>query len=306
MITKLPKAHRRFHFFGTSHTAGGGFEFHKKNKVQNCYGQFDLPKNEHSFSYPGCFERLISNKNSVINHAKCGYGNELIYRKIFEIIQTPEFDKEKDILLIEFSDLGRKEFWNNDLNDFIILNHGFENHTWLGLANTYWYDSKDTVKVLESKREFFQQYIKDCFNFEKQINFMQQNFIMLINFLQNNNIKFYLTNDVPTHNHSQTEYFNVENNLIEYEFDLNIGHGQSNIKKAYNFLALTQHHFHIKQETDSYYNDMHQGYYVNKIVGQTIYNRLIEDGIMDGDKKIIDYSEWDTITQKIKSSISIL
>ena len=306
MLSKFAKARKRFHFFGTSHTAGGGFEFHKKQKVQNCYGQFNLPKNEHSFSYPGCFERLISDKDSVINHAKCGYGNELIYRKIFEIILTRDFDKEKDILLIEFSDCGRKEFWNNDLNDFIILNYGFDNETWLGLANTYWYDSKDTVKVLESKREFFQQYIKDCFNLEKQLNLMQQNFIMLISFLQNNNIKFYLTNDVPIHETNQKKYFNVENNLIEYEFDFNPSGLGTGIRKAYNFLELTQGSFHIKQETDSYYNDIHQGYFVNRIVGQTIYNRLIDDGELDGDKKIIDYSEWDDIQKKIKLSIGIL
>ena len=59
MLSKFTKARKRFHFFGTSHTAGGGFEFHTKRKVHNCYGGFNLPKNEHSFSYPGFFERLI-------------------------------------------------------------------------------------------------------------------------------------------------------------------------------------------------------------------------------------------------------
>jgi hypothetical protein len=50
---------KRFHFFGTSHTAGGGFEFHVNPKIKKCYGNLGIPNNEHSFSYPGFLERML-------------------------------------------------------------------------------------------------------------------------------------------------------------------------------------------------------------------------------------------------------
>ena len=107
---------KRFHFCGPSHTAGGGFEFHCKPKAKLAYNGFNLPMNEYSFSYAGCLGRLLGSEYEVLNHAKCGYGNELLYRKVFEVIENPNFNKDNDILFLEFSDVGRKEFWNNKLN----------------------------------------------------------------------------------------------------------------------------------------------------------------------------------------------
>lgn len=293
----------RFHFFGTSHTAGGGFEFHNNPKVKKCYGGFGHDNNEHSFSYPGCFERLLDSEYEVVNHAKCGYGNELMVRKVFEVIQNPNFDIDTDVLFLEFSDVGRKEFWNNDLKDFVILNYSFDDTKHFGLANKYWYDSKDTALYLHRKKDFYKEYIKLCLEVNTQIELVQRNALMLISFLQNNNINFYLTNDFPIIKWELEPFLKIKEHLIEYEF---IHPKTGNKQKSFNFVSLTEPHYHISKETSDFYDDKHQGYFVNKVVANTIYNRLIDDGYIVKLKEEVHPSEWDFIKKKIKDGVNLL
>lgn len=297
---------KRFHFFGTSHTAGGGFEFHKNPKLKKCYRNFGLPLNENSFSFPGQFEKLIDYSKTigeVVNHAKCGYGNELLYRKVFEVIENPHFDINRDILFLELSDTGRKEIWNNDIKDFVILNYAFEPLANHGIASTYWYDSMDTVRKLESKREFYNELIKSSMDVDTQLELVQRNCIMLVNFLQNNNIKFYITNGFPTLKPSIPEKIcRVQNHIIDYEF---ITPNGDKVKGA-EFVKLTDPCYSLHQETNEYYDDFHQGLFVNKVVAKTIYNRLVDDKIITSEKENIDFNEWNTIKEKIKNNIGIL
>ena len=290
---------KRFHFFGTSHTAGGGFEFHCKPKAKIAYKRFNLPMNEHSFSYAGCLERLLGSEYEVINHAKCGYGNELLYRKVFEVIENPNFNKDNDILFLEFSDVGRKEFWNNKLNDFVIFNYSFENKNHLSIANKYWYDSTETVKHLKDDGDFYLKYADLCMQVDIQIELVQRNCIMLVNFLQNNNINFYITNDFPIIKYSQEPFLNIKNHLLEYEFPTRKGN-----KKSNNFVQLTEPHYHITAETNNFYHDTHQGYFVNKNVAKMIYNRLIDDGYLMHSKQEIDYNEWYDIKKTITDNLT--
>lgn len=292
----------RFHFFGTSHTAGGGFEFHINPKVKMCYGNFGIPQNEHSFSYPGFFERLLDSDCEVINYAKCGYGNELMYRKVFEVIENPNFDPDVDVLFLEFSDVGRKEFWDNDLKDFVILNYSFDDTEHFGLANKYWYDSRETYDILQSKKSFYKEYIRNCLEVNTQFELIQRNCVMLVNFLQNNNINFYITNDFPMLKSTKEKFTKIKNHLIEYEFPNTKGKKE----KSYNFVSLTEPHYHILEETGNFYEDWHQGYFVNEIVAKTIYNKLIDDGFIIKLKEKIDYSTWYDIRKKIKNSLTLL
>jgi len=292
----------RLHFFGTSHTAGGGFEFHTNPKIKKCYGNLGIPNNEHSFSYPGFLERMLDSDYEVFNHAKCGYGNELMYRKIFEVIENPNFDVDVDVLFLEFSDVGRKEFWDNDLKDFVILNYSFDDTQHFGLANKYWYDSKETQLLLNDKKDFYKKYIKNCLEVNTQFELVQRNCVMLVNFLQNNNINFYITNDFPLLKSTKESFTKIKNHLIEYEFPNNKG----KLEKSYNFVSLTEPHYHISEETENYYHDTHQGYFVNKNVAKTIYNRLIDDGYLVKLKEKLDYNEWYDIKKKIKDGLTLL
>jgi hypothetical protein len=97
-----------------------------------------------------------------------------MYRKVFEVIENPHFDVDVDVLFLEFSDVGRKEFWDNDLQDFVILNYSFEDNQHFGLANKYWYDSKETQLLLNDKKDFYKKYIKNCLEVNTQFELVQE------------------------------------------------------------------------------------------------------------------------------------
>ena len=290
------------HFFGTSHTYGGGFEFHCKPKVRQCYGSFDIAKNENAFSYVGILDDMLDSNFKVHNHSKCGYGNELLYRKVFEIIEAKHFNKETDILFLEFSDVGRKELWNNELNDYVIINYDFQDSNNFSHASTYWYDSKEIENFLNKNRDFYKNFIGTTLNLVEQVKQVQRNCILLVNFLQKQNIKFYITNGFPIIKRTQEKLVDFTSNLIEYEFLDKKG----KLIKGNHFVQMTEPHYHITQETDGYYKDFHQGLFVNKIVAKTLYNRLIDDKILDSEKQKIDFGEWELIRKKISEGISLI
>jgi len=226
-----------------------------------------------------------------------------MYRKVFEVIENPHFHINRDILFLEISDAGRKEIWNNDINDFVILNYAFEPLANHGVASKYWYDSHDTITKLESRREFYNELIKSSMDSQVQFDLIARNCIMLINFLQNNNIKFYITNGFPPVKPSISEnYYKVQNHIIQYEF---ITPNGDKIKDE-TFVTSTEPYYSINLETGQYYDDFHQGLFVNKVVAKTIYNRLVDDKIITSEKQNIDWNEWNTITEKIKNNIGIL
>ena len=145
------------HCFGTSYTAGGGFEFesincHKNKNLLNYYGNLNEEFSQFNFSYPGQLQKLIGNDIKVYNHGKNGYGNELLYRKVYEIITEPNFNNEENIFLLEFSGLGRKEFWLNEINDFIIVNYEID---WQKMARN------QTLKIEETSISLYYR-IYEC------------------------------------------------------------------------------------------------------------------------------------------------
>jgi len=105
---------KNIYCFGTSYTAGGGFEFNsldKRDFLIDIYSKTNIPLEKNNFSYPGQLQYLLNDSIKVHDLGKNGYGNERMYRLIFDITTQPKFDKQSSLFLIEFSDLGRKEFY---------------------------------------------------------------------------------------------------------------------------------------------------------------------------------------------------
>ena len=72
--------------FGTSYTAGGGFEFDgDKNPLNNLYSGLETPLTQFNFSYPGQLKKILDENVKVTNYAKNGYGNDRTFRKIYEL-----------------------------------------------------------------------------------------------------------------------------------------------------------------------------------------------------------------------------
>ena len=91
---------------------------------------------------------------------------------------------------------------------------------------------------------------------------------------------------------------NLKNHLLEYEFPTKKGN-----KKSNNFVQLTEPHYHITEETNNFYHDTHQGYFVNKNVAKMIYNKLVDDGHLMYPKQEINYNEWYDIKKTITDNL---
>jgi len=77
-------------------------------------------------------------------------------------------------------------------------------------------------------------------------------------------------------------------------------------KQATDFCKFSEKNdLSIKSETSGVYDDLHNGYKSNKIVALTIYNKLIDLGLIDLTKIDIDWKELKEfkITPKLKKII---
>ena len=80
---------KEIHCFGTSHTEGGGFEFmHREKSTELKKFYTEEPFTKENYSYPGNLQKLVGKDIKVYNHAKSGYGNERMYRLVYEILNN--------------------------------------------------------------------------------------------------------------------------------------------------------------------------------------------------------------------------
>jgi hypothetical protein len=274
------------HFFGTSFTAGGGFEWvsNKKDYLNNFYGDVDCDKTEFAFSYPGQLQKLLGDKYIVKNWAKSGYGNDRLCRLAYDVITDSSFKTEEHLFLFEFAGLGRKELFFNPLNDYIILNY-YSNKTNQPstYAKEYVYDTVNEKTILENEDKFFQKYTQLIINQKNEV----QNIDMMLDFLASfltdkkiNNIV--LSGGLP----------GSAENLI--------GKNRINAEETEEFIdillyILGTYKLSISNETSNGIVDGHFGYYGNKLAAETIHNFLINDGWLQKSKIDIDYNFYKKI-----------
>ena len=121
------------HTFGTSHTQGGGFEWNDTNNpkklelLDKFYSHLDIPKKQEFFSWPGQLHQKTGVE--VINHGQSGFGDEKIYRSFYKLLEDKNFYNSinKKLFIFEFAMMGRKEYFCNSINDYIILNYWGKN-----------------------------------------------------------------------------------------------------------------------------------------------------------------------------------
>ena len=270
--------------FGTSNTAGGGFEFDSPTAdawlVEKLYGNIpDEEKTIFNFSYPGQLQKLVGNKIQVHNYGKHGCGNQRLIRKTYDIINSKTFNKDEHIFIFEITGLGRREFFLKKINDYIICNyHITENQTaeFISSANHYKYDSNETTALLDSYESFFKTQLTDFFDIEEEINEHERMVEFLFAYLNAKNVNYYFTMVPQEYDYSKSTeflfgdgvYFQQTNNMMDFSF----------INK------LT-----IKDETDNQTDDLHIGLKGNKLIGNVIYNKLVEDGLLNTPIKPIDW-----------------
>ena len=291
---------KKIYCFGTSYTAGGGFEFqdlHGKD-IHHVYGNTNERLTQFNFSYPGQLQKILRENGhgvDVINLAKSGFGNERIYRKIWDVVTHPTFNKDETLFIIEWSDVGRREFFYNDLNDFIITNYDY-NHGDYGHFHglSYKWNSKtfqSINKELEKNSDIFQDFINKTSNVVEQIKLSVRNTHNAMGFLEYNGVKMIHTQptscwglpDVIQEGYSKYQ-------LFEEAFYGILQWSEDNKKS-------------ISKETMNLYQDYHIGLVGNKQVARLIFNKMIDMEYIDDDMVETWTKELFDLEEVIKSQI---
>lgn len=269
--------------FGTSFTKGGGFEFWANPKLKEFYNDIDEPKLQFNFSWPGQLQKLIlkdGKKAKVINHAKSGYGHELLIRKAWEIILENIDDLDSRLFLFEFGGLGRKEYWHNVLG-WVISNYHFEQDGvdfthipeefkphWTvthGLAQTYFEDNDSIKEKLKEDFNLFDKFNKTTISFGIELEKMSRDIISFLSFCDSLDVNYIVTS-APFLEFRYQELNTWKEKQVIYERD-----GSVNLD-MYGFLA--EHRLRIKDETNGKIDDGHGGYKGNQIIAENIYKKI--------------------------------
>jgi len=273
--------------FGTSYTAGGGFEFMKSDiELNKVYKNINLEKTQYNFSWPGQLQKLLKDKDiKVNNYAKSGYGNDRLYRLSYDLINSKDFKPAEHLFIFEFSGIGRDEFYYNKIDDYIVCNYQIfgknneYNYKFVGSAKSYKYDNKKTRQLIEDSDEFFEKYVNDFVDINANMNKMIQNSDFFLSYLEKNKINF---------------VFSLSP-ILNYEYDNNrkikFGDGYYFAENV-NFVEfINQNNLTITDETNGMVSDGHGGFKANNIISKCVYNKLVDFDFINSKKLEIDW-KW--------------
>ena len=294
---------KKIHIFGTSFSEGGGYDFGSPGRdadLKIIYKDIDEPKTMENFSWPGQMRRLIQDKDvEVINHSKCGFGNELIYRKVWDIVNNSNFKKEENVFLFEFSYVGRKEFYSKTLKDYFIVNYNINDMEHLSFSHNYtdFSGSKEyheKISFLNHLKEVGDEFLEDTLyytlsNEEAGDSAVLRNISYFVSFLRDNQLNYLYTSPPVFHpNRFRASVKSFFNDISKREENIRytMGDGEEVVEGFVAFFNMPEHIRHeltIHHETHGLIRDMHLGLWGAKIVAQQTYNRLIDEGWVTGE-----------------------
>jgi hypothetical protein len=316
------------YFFGTSHTAGGGFEFNSKLKTFN-FIEAELKENEEprgqtlhriynelfpnelrtqdNYSFPGQLQLLCNDRQldiKVVNISKQGYGNERIYRKFYDLIQENEFDRETSLFVFEFSDLERKEIFYNPLQNHVIINYGaVDRYFHTNAVKQKTKNFEKTCQLSSYAHTYWYEtdedlkILKDDYKFFND--FVNKTFDTktILNQLNINNINFlnFLKNQNFNFLISETHNL-LWKNLSEY-YDFIDEHRISYQCKDGSILNGFIEYLHknehlITYETSYRIADMHPSLKGNKLIAKNIFNECVDRNYIKSEKIKLNKSDF--------------
>lgn len=276
---------KKIYTLGTSFTAGGGFEWdslsdNTNEKLKECYSHTIYPKNQFSYSWPGFLQRYLEDTSiEVVNLAKSGYGNERVYRKVFDIVMDSNFVKSECLFLIEFSFMMRKEIFFKKLNDYIICNYHFRENE-LGeyicdvhdMAHNYKRDTVDITNVIAQDRETIAAFFNITMTQINTIETINRNIIFFLSFLNNHDIN-YITTSAP---------MIPPNSLITVPESKKVEYNGKEFNTNFMEDFINDANLSITVETNGKYENFHAGVTGNREIAKQIYNKLIDEKIISG------------------------
>lgn len=270
------------HCFGTSYTAGGGFEWDtndgiRKELLETHYGHLNEQKTQYNFSWPGRLQKLIGPNIKILNHAKQGTGNDRMYRKVYEIVDDLLFNKEEHLFVLEFSNFGRLEEFSNKLNKFLVINYRHNNDKveYLDAAQSYFYDSQDDIKIIDEFYETYKPYLELSFNERVEFKRLARDVSFFLHWMKSNNFNVLISSTPDIYNQMDYKLINSFNR-VNYNKDLHYS-------KQLNLESFIHHYpIQIKKETNYKFDDFHAGFAGNNIISKIIYNKLLDMRVIIG------------------------
>ena len=327
---------KNIYFFGTSHTAGGGFEFESKLKFnigEETSGNLKLPRGEfvksiykdlfpeeeltqENFSFPGQFRKLCNDRNlniNVINISKQGYGNERIYRKFYEILKDKNFNKEKSLFIFELSDIERKELFYRPLNSHITLNYNAVDRNFYTNDISLKEPKKNNYVELGgyAKSYWYEtdndlEILKNDKDFFKKYIEKTISAEMQIQQLNINNINFLSFLKLNNINFLISEMHSCLDPQLRTYYDFIDNHIISyyDTEKKYKrgFIDFThRNQLLIADETKYKYTDLHPGFTAIKLIAKNIFNDCVRKKYINSD--IIEINKKDFIYPTIQNTV---
>lgn len=273
---------KKIYCFGTSHTKGAGFHLPQAKSIYKNVVKY--PSME-TCSWPGILKTFIDDIE-INNFAEHGSGNERMYRLVFDLISDPNFKKEESLLLLEMSSLGRKEYYSNTINDYVICNY-VPTHPPGSNFDVVWKYYQSDILVPNKVKNIYSDFLVETVNFDDLLKKLQMNLLFFINFLDSNNIKYEFINFDDLFSPNQRNSFDIKLKTVKYNIE-----GEDTLCFYDNSKFLFEH------ETNGMIDDLHQGYFANQIGASTIYNYLIKKQYISGNLKEIKSSYSDFLEFK--------
>ena len=293
----------KIYCLGTSCTAGGGFEFDCKYKHRGEIGRLDItrgdyikniytehPQTQNHYSYVGQMEILLNSMGydniKFRNISKQGYGNERLYRKFFELTNEDNFkgpfgnSKKETLFIFEFSDLSRKEFWFEPLQNHIVMNYKADDSDLksMTVAKSYWYDGVHERNTIKEHMDVIRKFREEFIVTDNQSIEITRNFILFLDFLKQQKFNFLISAMPETlHPNYYNQIDRYKDNIIQFGFDDDKKYESFNIFADENKLT-------IRDETFGAYGDLHPSLYANKLVSKMVYNKMVMNNLIKGKK----------------------
>lgn len=300
---------KKIYCFGSSHTEGGGF--HDSLLVTNLYKNIIDTPTMSKLSWPGILQNILGESVDVHNYGKSGSGNERIYRMVLDLIfgenqfQDTKFNKEETLILIEPTNLDRKEYYSTTIQDHVVVNYRAvepkSTKSFHVVQNHYFEDEPGLNNKLNKK--LYYDFLIETSHFDVQLNLMQKNLLMFFSFLELHNINFKIVNSCNIFTNSQEKYKVFD--TIKYSFQDT--HGEYNTFEDFTDYASKNGKL-IQNETHGRIDDPHQGYFVNRVISQTINNILIGEKMIDGTIVEIQNSndDFNKIQNVVRNTLPII
>lgn len=147
---------------GTSFTAGGGFEeISTLRPIMEKWEHKPLPASMFECSWPGQLQQIVKPGVKVINLGRPGAGYEYLIRITEEWISLNTDKLEDTLFLLETSSLGRSEFWDNELQDFIVCNWEMKADKMNASLHSgqYWLDSEEKIQSISKNEKLMSEWM---------------------------------------------------------------------------------------------------------------------------------------------------